>query len=108
MLFTTYIAVGTSSVPTNTAVGAISTSYVAPGSQAFGNVTASATSGLLTFTTSLAAVTCASAGITNTHVATSSLVFLSIQDYTGSVCSHIFILILWQYGLHKRHTPSLS
>lgn len=81
---TTYLAVGSPSVPTNVATGAITTTAVTPTSQAFGAVTASAASGLLTFTVATAAVTCANAVVTNTNVVASSRVFVDVQGYTGT------------------------
>ncbi len=81
---TTYLAVGSPSVPTNVATGAITTTSAAPTSQAFGAVTASAASGLLTFTVTTAAVTCANAVVTNTNVVAGSRVFVNVQGYTGT------------------------
>lgn len=81
---TTYLAVGSPSVPSNVAAGAITTTRAAPVSQAFGAVTASAASGLLTFTTTLAAVTCATAVVTNTNVVAGSQVDVALQGYTGT------------------------
>lgn len=81
---TTYLASGYPGVPNNVAAGAISTTMVTPASQAFGAVTASAGSGLLTFTTTLAAVTCATAVVTNTNVIAGSRVLINIQGYTGT------------------------
>lgn len=81
---TTYLAVGSPSVPSNVAAGAISTTRAAPVSQAFGAVTANGASGLLTFTTTLAAVTCATAVVTNTNVIAGSQVAVDLQGYTGT------------------------
>lgn len=79
-----YVCAGCTSAPSNTAAGAISTTKAAPTLQAYGAVTASAASGLLSFTVSTAAVTCATAVVTNTNVVAGSTVFLEIQKYTGT------------------------
>jgi len=79
-----YFQTGALTAPANTADGIITTPSANPGSQAFGAVTASGASGLLTFTTTLAAATCATATVTNTKVATSTLIFLTIQGYSGT------------------------
>ena len=68
----------------NTATGAIGTTKAAPGSQAFGNVTANGASGLLIFTVSTAGLSCSTAVVTNSNVVAGSGVFLMIQDYTGT------------------------
>lgn len=79
-----YTCTGCTSAPANTAVGSFSTTSSNPTLQAFGAVTANAASGTLAFTVSTAALTCGTATITNTNVATSSEVILTIQSYTGT------------------------
>jgi len=79
-----YICSGCTSAPTNTAAGAISTTISNPTLQAFGAVTANAASGTLAFTVSTAALTCGTATVTNTNVAASSEVILTIQSYSGT------------------------
>lgn len=81
---TTYLAVGSPSVPSNVAAGAISTTRAAPVSQAFGAVTATGASGILTFTTTLAAASCATAVVTNTNVVANSQVGVNLQGYSGT------------------------
>lgn len=79
----TYLNVGALTAPTNTAVGAINTVAAAPVSQAFGAVAANGTTGDLTFTTSLAAASSATAVVTNSSVIATSKVFVGIESYTG-------------------------
>lgn len=81
---TGYGCVGCISAPTNTIAGAFSTTKATPVLQAFGAVTANAASGLLSFTVSTAAVTCATAVVTNTNVVAGSEVILTMQSYTGT------------------------
>ncbi len=83
-----YLNVGSGAAPTNTATGSISTTNVTPTLQAFGAVTANAASGLLSFTVSTAANTCATATITNTNVVAGSQIQLTIQGYTGTLITN--------------------
>ena len=80
-----YLGLGSMTAPSNTAAGAFSTTKSSPALQAFGAVTANAASGLLAFTVSTAAQTCVTAVITNTNVAASSEVMLTIQSYSGTM-----------------------
>lgn len=83
-----YLSVGSLTAPANTVDGAISTTYVAPTSQAFGAVTANGTSGLLTFTSTLAGNTIATAVVTNASCRATSLVFLEQQSYSGTIITN--------------------
>lgn len=88
-----YSCVGCTSAPANTAVGAFSTTVSNPTLQAFGAVTANAASGLLAFTVNTAAVTCATAVVTNTNVVAASQVQLTIQSYTGTKFTNGFPVV---------------
>lgn len=79
-----YMAVGATAAPSNTAAGAFSTTKSSPALQAFGAVTANAASGVLAFTVSTAAASCATAVVTNTNVVAGSEVILTVQSYTGT------------------------
>jgi hypothetical protein len=72
-------AIGSSLYPLMFAITSVS-----PASQAFGDVTASGMSGILTFTVSTAAATCQTATITNSNVVSSTSVILAIQSYSGT------------------------
>lgn len=70
--------------PSNTARGSVSIPTSSPALQAFGDVTANAPSGTLSFMVSTTALSCSTAVVTNTNVATSSEVILTIQNYSGT------------------------
>jgi hypothetical protein len=55
-----------------------------PPSQAFGNITADGLRGVLTFTTTLAAGSSATATVFNTYVFSSSTVLVNLVEYTGT------------------------
>ncbi len=88
-----YLGVGSGNAPTNVATGAISTTISNPTLQAFGAVTANAASGMLSFTVNTAAVTCATAVVTNTNVVAASQVQLTIQSYTGTKFTNGFPVV---------------
>lgn len=79
-----YVNLGSGSAPSNTANGAFTTTISSPGTQAFGAITANAASGILTFTVTNSALTCATAVVTNSNVVAVSEVMLTIQSYTGT------------------------
>lgn len=83
-----YLSLGSGSAPSNTNDGSFSTTISSPALQAFGAVTASAASGLLSFTVSTAAVTCQTAVVTNTNVVAASQVQLTIQGYSGTLVTN--------------------
>jgi hypothetical protein len=78
-----YLSIGSLTMPSNVVNGAINTTFAQPASQAFGPVTADGTSGLLTFTSSLAAASVATAVISNASVRATSLIILTQQSYAG-------------------------
>jgi hypothetical protein len=88
----TYACIGCTSAPVNTATGVLTLQpIVNPTSQAFGAVTANGVTGLLTFTVATAASTCATAVVTNSKVASGSIVRIDIQGYSGTATDMISV-----------------
>lgn len=80
-----YLSVGSVTEPANTASGSINTISVTPPTQALGDITANGPSGVLNFTTNLAPQTVFGLTFTNSTLRSTSLIFLTIQGYTGSM-----------------------
>ncbi len=108
------LRVGNNVAPSNTASGAITTTSCAPVSQAFGDITCNGAVNFLTFTSTLAANSSATAVVSNTNVngghafGANSAVFCGVDSQGGSPFTNGFPIVSCQVTALNEYTITLA